>query len=113
MLSAESRLRKKRDFQMVLKKGKSVSQEFFLLKFGTNGLAESRFGFLLSKKSFKKAWLRNRVKRVVSEIVRQNLKEIKKGIDMVIIPRPGIEKESTEQVKKRLFFLFQKANLIS
>lgn len=103
-----NRIKGKKYFTLILKKGKTKKSEFLTLKFLESPSKESRFGFLVSQKVSKKAVIRNKVKRRLSEIVRQKLKEIKKPIDGVFIAKPGIEKEKFQKIKEEIEKIFQK-----
>jgi len=91
MLSSINRLKKKKDFEIVFKKGKGYKENFLYLKIVGNKLKTSRFGIVVSKKFSTKATLRNKIKRRLRELIRIKLPNIKKGIDGVIIVIPGLE----------------------
>lgn len=113
MLPAINRLKKKRDFDRVFKKGKGFKEDFLVLKSTPNNLKISRFGFIVSQKVSKKATVRNKIKRKLRELVRLRMAEIKKGIDGVLIVSKGLENEKLEQLEKKFVGLFKKAKLIS
>ncbi len=69
-LNKKNRLKKKRDFENVFKKGRAVNGSFLFIKYRKNGLDTSRFGFIVSVKVSKKAVERNRIRRILSEAVR-------------------------------------------
>ena len=112
MLSQANRLKKKKDFAMVFKKGKSFKENFLYLKIKKSNLKSSRFGFIVSKKFSKKATIRNKIKRRLSELIRIKLPLIKKGIDGVIIVIPGLEINDFWELEEIINKLFKKANLI-
>ncbi|MDO8486389.1 MAG: ribonuclease P protein component [Candidatus Staskawiczbacteria bacterium] len=112
MLSKINRLIKKKDFEKLFKKGTSFKHSFLILKITQNNLKESRFGFIISKKVSKKATLRNKIKRRIRDTVRQNIKDIKKGVDAVLIVLPGLEKKNFLETKEILNTLLKKSNLI-
>jgi len=107
MLPKIYRLKKKDDFARVFHQKRSFKELFLILKKRPNDLNCSRFGIIVSSKISKKATVRNRIRRIISEIVRLNLTGIKKSQDMVFITMPGIDKknykEIEENVKKLLF----------
>lgn len=113
MLPKKSRLKKRKDFEEVFKKGKSWKEAFLLLKILPNKLKISRFGFIIGKKYSKKAVLRNKIKRRLREVVREELPKIKEGLDGVIIvlSEANKEKESFEELKKIINKLFKKAKI--
>ncbi|MEK7562199.1 MAG: ribonuclease P protein component [Patescibacteria group bacterium] len=112
MLPKLNRVRKKKDFEVIFTKGKSFKNEFLILKFIKNNLPESRFGFVISKKVSQKAVMRNKVKRRLGEVARANIKNIKKGIDIVFIALPGIEKKNFLETKKQIENTLKKSGLI-
>jgi ribonuclease P protein component len=112
MLPEQNRLKKKTDFKKVFKKGKSYKNEYLFLKVVENNLNQSRFGFLLSKKNFKKSIQRNKIKRRLADLIRSELPEIKKGVDIVIVPKTGIERKDFNEIKKITNEIFYKAELI-
>ncbi len=112
MLPREYRLTKKKDFENVFKKGKTLKEEFLLLKIAKNNSKKVRFGFIVSQKISKKATIRNKIKRKISELIRQNIKRFKKGIDGIIITLPGIEKQDFKKGKETLEKIFKKAGIL-
>ena len=112
MLSKLNRLKKKRDFEAVFKKGRSFKNNLLIIKLTANKLKESRFGFIVSQKISKKAVVRNKVRRRLSESVGKNLKLIKGGLDVVLISLAGIEKKEFFEVKEAVDNIFGKAKMI-
>lgn len=112
MLPRANRLKKKKDFERVFKKGRSFKEDFLYLKIRENNLKSSRFGFMVSKKFSKKATTRNKIKRRLRELIRIKLPKIKKGIDGVIIIIPGLEATDFHQLEDIINKLFKKANII-
>jgi len=112
MLPKENRLKKNKDFKKVFKEGKGFKEDPLVLKKAKNNLKISRFGFVVSKTFFKKATLRNKIKRRLREAVRIRLDEIKKGIDAVIIAGPGLEAKDFRGIKEIVNKLFKKAKII-
>lgn len=104
MLPKINRLTKKKDFDSIFKKGKSLKIDFLVFKILKNDLKESRFGFVVSKTISKKAVIRNKVKRRLREAVFKGLKNqvtgASKSSDVVIITLPGIEKREFLQIQE-------------
>ena len=96
---------KKEDFKKVMKEGKSFKEGKLIAKIVEKKEKESKIGILLSKKVFKKAVERNKLKRRLKETIRNC--QLEKPIDIVFIPLPGIEndffilKEKVEKILKR------------
>jgi len=112
MLPKENRLKKNKDFKKVFKEGKGFKENFLLLKKAKNNLEISRFGFVVSKTFFKKATLRNKIKRKLRESVRIKLNEIEKGIDAVIIVKGGLQTKDFGEIEETINRLFKKAKII-
>ena len=75
------------DFRKVYNKGSSVTSEAFVLKILPNALNLNRIGFSISSRSIKKAFRRNRIRRLFREVFRKNKKELKRSFDMTLIVR--------------------------
>ena len=65
----ELRLRRRKDFDNVFRRGRSWSNELLVLRTLPNDLPNNRYGFVTSKK-LGKAVVRNRVRRRLREAVR-------------------------------------------
>ena len=111
MLSKIYRLTKKKDFDVVFKKGESIKNSFLIVKIVKNGLLNSRFGFIVSKKISNKATVRNTVKRRLRKAVCHQLPTVKKSVDMVIITLAGIEKKEFSQIQEVIINSFKKLKL--
>jgi len=111
MLLKENRLRRKKDFDNVFKDGRSFKEDFLILRIGKNNLSEIRFGFIVSQKISKKATVRNKIKRRISELIRQKIEKFKKGFDVILIAVPGIEMEDFWEIDETLEKLFKKAKI--
>ncbi|XOB42754.1 MAG: ribonuclease P protein component [Candidatus Nealsonbacteria bacterium] len=112
MLAQLNRLKKKKDFEKVFKLGKGIKLGFIALKINKNNFKNSRFGFVVSLKVSKKAVVRNKVKRRLREIVRARIKDIKKGIDVVLIALPDSATKEFEETEKLVEKLFKKAGIL-
>jgi len=113
MLTRKKRLRKKKEFEEIFKKGKGFKQDFLVLKVLKGKLKEARFGFVVSQKVSKKAVLRNKVKRRLRAIIKEKEKDFKKGLEMVIIALPGTEKKDFWEIKKVLERLLKRAKVLN
>lgn len=112
MLPRENRLKKKKDFERVFKKGRGFQEDFLFVKIAKNNLQNSRFGFVVSKNFSKKATVRNKVKRMLRETIAKNLPKIKKGFDAAIIVKSGPENKRFSSVSEIGEKLLKKAKLI-
>ncbi len=112
MLSKKYRLQKDKDFDLVFKKGRNLGSEFLFLKLRKNDLEISRFGFILSKKISKNATVRNKIKRRLREIIREELSNIKSGFDIVIVAKPTIVQKDYSEIRGVVGRLLRKAELL-
>jgi len=110
MLKKENRLKKKKDFDSVYKKGKTIAGKLVFLKILKNNLDISRFGFIISKKISKKAVIRNKIKRKLREIIKKEI--IKKGFDIIINTNLEILNKDYNEIRLEIRNLFKKAKLL-
>ena len=106
-LNKKNRLKKKKDFESVFKKGKAVKGNFLFAKYLKNDLDCSRFAFIVSSKVSKKAVVRNRIRRVLSDISRTRLKEIG-PVDAILIADKRIIEAPREKIEQDLEAIFRK-----
>ncbi|MBL7156084.1 MAG: ribonuclease P protein component [Candidatus Pacebacteria bacterium] len=112
MLYKENRLRLKKDFEKVFKNGKGFHQDFLFLKLLGNDKKQTRVGFVVSKKISNKAVIRNKVKRRLREIIRDQITEINQGFDIVLVALPGLEEKDFSEIKNMVNNLLNKAGII-
>ncbi|PIY96896.1 MAG: ribonuclease P protein component [Candidatus Kerfeldbacteria bacterium CG_4_10_14_0_8_um_filter_42_10] len=118
MLAKQYRLVRKKDFAEIYQKGKSSALPTLALRFKRRNQAEgavpanSRFGFVVSGKIFKKIVLRNKLKRQLRSIIQNRLNSITAGFDCVIIARFRIVNRDYRQIEKDVDQLLQKTNLL-
>ena len=108
-----NRIKKKKDFEIIFKKGTGFQNSLLVLKIIKNNFGGSRFGFIVSQKVSKKATIRNKVRRRLAEIIKAEFKNIKDGLDIVFISLPGIEKKEFSDIKDALQKLLIKAGIIN
>ena len=87
-LSKNQRLLNKQAFDAVFKHAYRVSNRHFILLYRKNTLGYSRMGMAISKKAIPKAYLRNKVKRVLRESFRLNTPV--PSVDMVVLANKSI-----------------------
>lgn len=112
MLPQPHRLKRSADVTLVQKQGRSWRHPLCVL-LSKNGDAEaSRFAFIASKR-VGKAVVRNRVKRLLREAVRQHLGDIQPGWDCVWIARPRLSQASFAEVETAVLHLLARAKLLT
>lgn len=113
MLDRKFRLTKDKDFDNVYKSGSSFFSRILGIKYTKNSLEVTRFGIIIGSKISKKSTERNKVKRRIREILRLNLKNIKKGYDIVVLVRSSIIECDYGEIQKNLSYVLTKSNLIN
>lgn len=103
MLASKYHLKGKKNFEMILSKGKFVQSESFGIAFlPSEDKAISSFGFIVSTKISKHAVLRNRVRRAMSEAVRFLMDKVKPGYNAVFLAKGQSLKKSTDELMREV-----------
>ncbi len=106
----EERLTKNSQFAAVFQYGKSWANGLVVIRAMPNGLSFSRFGFVISKRTHKKAVVRNRIKRRMREAIRLN--SIEGGGDVVFIARKGTIEAEYSEIEGAMLELLKRAKLM-
>jgi ribonuclease P protein component len=107
VLKRENRIRSKKEFLEAKNKGKILYSPLFGFLSYEKKDDLKKFGFVISKKISKKAVERNRIKRVLSEIVRKNLNNFKNGTRVVFLTKQAILGKKMEEVEKEVLKLIK------
>ncbi len=113
-LKKKGLLRKNKDFRIVYRHGKSLSNRFvvmYLLPRPKNSLSNRRIGFVTGKK-IGGAVERNRAKRLMKEAYRLMQHDISDGIDIILIGRAVLPKAKFSAVQKSIREIFKKAKVL-
>lgn len=113
MLPKENRLKKKKDFEQVFKEGKGFEEDFLFLKIRKSKSKETRFGFVVSQKVSKKAVVRNKIKRRLREIIREEIPLIQKGTNGVFVIKKNIVKKDFQEVRDVIIRLLKKSGILN
>ena len=103
-------LAKRAQYTLVYRQGKAYTDNLMVIKVLPNGLNLSRYGFSLTKK-VGKAVQRNRLKRLLKEIVRAQ--PVESGWDIVFIVRPEAVTADYHQLEGTAAKLLTKARLLT
>ncbi|MEA2064727.1 MAG: ribonuclease P protein component [Patescibacteria group bacterium] len=112
MLAKKYCLKGKANFEKVFKQGSKCFIELFGIRMLKNNLGYSRFGIIISSKISKKAVVRNKIKRRISEIFRLNLKNFRSGFDVIIICRKPILEVTYQDIEKEILSSTKKLRLM-
>ncbi|MFC1789443.1 ribonuclease P protein component [Patescibacteria group bacterium] len=99
------------DFEKIIRQGKSIKEDLLFLKKIENNLDRSRFAISVSKKVSKKATTRNKIKRRIKNLLSKKILKIKKGVDLLFVALPGIEKKTFKEIEFTIDKLFKKQKL--
>lgn len=97
----------------LLKQGRRVHSEIASLIFLQNDSSKNpHIGVIVSVKLSKKAVYRNRTKRLIYEVIRQNIEAIKPGLDIIVMAKKLLLEEKLSSVQQPILELLQKANIL-
>jgi len=106
------RLAKREDFNKVYRYGKSMANHQFVLYYLPQPKLEAfRLGVSVSKK-LGNAVVRNRLRRMMKEIVRLGKDQIAPHYDYVLIARKPVAEMEYHDMEKSLFHVIRKASLL-
>ena len=95
----EERLRKRREFLSVYKRGDKVQATYFVFYLLENRLPYNRLGITVSRK-IGRAVVRNRIKRHLREIFRANKQAITPHCDLVVNAKRAAANVYTQQIQE-------------
>ena len=112
MLKSENRLKKRKEFAYLYNHGDAKHTTNLTIVYHSTKYRTTKIGFSVTKK-IGKAYIRNRVKRVLRAVVGGFVPCILKDYNIVFIAKPGIETLTFDAIKIQVETLLKKAELIS
>lgn len=107
MLSKQHKLRGKRAIDVLAKTGKRKASVFFIVKYKPNNQKTSRWVIVVSAKVHKSAVKRNRIKRQVREIVRQDIVPTLPSLDVLLVVKDAALGKEYSVLQDDLVGLFE------
>ncbi len=104
-------IKKSKDFSAVYRKGNSKVNPFLVMYASANNKGYNRIGISISTK-IGKSVLRNRLKRLIKEVYRKQLKRMKKGYDIIIVVRSHAKDAKYQDIEKWMLNLLRRHKLI-
>lgn len=111
-MQRELRLTRREDFNKVYRHGKSAANRQYVVYCLPNPRIERfRMGVSVSKK-LGSAVVRNRLRRVMKEIVRLNADRIRSHYDFIVIARMPVAEMDYKEMEKSLMHALKRAQLL-
>ncbi len=85
-----------------------MHQPHFLFLAKLTEQPKSRLGIVVAKKKVRRAHERNRIKRLARESFRLHQAQFNADIDIVVMPKVGIEAIANQELHQQLDFAWQK-----
>ena len=112
MLNKINRLKKRYQFNYVYKSGEHYSSEHTVLYVVSSKTKFIKVGFAVTKK-VGHAVVRNKIRRRLREVVREQLPRLKQNYNVIIVAKENIVEASFNQLCFEINKLFKKANLFN
>lgn len=110
-LPIPNRIKKKKDFDEVFKKGKAVNGSFLFIKILPTTLGKARFGFIVSSKVAPQAVLRNKTRRTLGAVLWPGPLLKMPSCDTVVVVTKKVPLE-LEKIRNDFTQVLKKARLI-
>lgn len=100
-------VKKRYDFDNIIKEGRSIKNDCFIIFFNKNTVNIYRFGISVGKK-LGNAVFRNRYKRIIRNILDNNKKYYQNNLDYIIMMRKGSINLKYSEIEDKLISLIKK-----
>lgn len=111
-MPAVPKIKRNQEFQAIFRNGKIWSNDVAVLYLTRNASdASPRLGICVSKK-LGKATVRNRIKRLITEVCRLRWASVKSGVNLVVLARRGALEKSYSEMERALDDLFRRARVM-
>ena len=110
MLKKNNRLKKKKEFNFIYKKGQVVHSQNFLIHFVRAYRPYSQIGISVSKQVGNSV-VRSRVKRIISEACRLNIEKFAIK-NYIITAKESIVNKKSNEIENELLYVLKNNNLL-
>ena len=97
-------LKKNKDFKIVYKNGKSMTNHYLEMYLFPNELNKNRLGISVSKKVGNSV-VRHRLTRLIRESYRMSEEHFRRGFDIIVIARTSAKGKSYHEIERALLHL--------
>lgn len=105
-MKKENRLRKNMEFKKVYKSGKNYWNRNLIVYVRRNGTDKTRIGISITKK-VGDAVVRNKLKRRIREVSRVYLPNLRKGYDLIFIPKKNAVDLSFAELESAIMHIYR------
>ncbi len=105
----ELRLLTPSHYSRIFQEPARAATPYFTLLAKPNDVGHPRLGLTVAKKRCKKAYQRNRIKRLARESFRLNRHKLD-NIDIVLMVKTGVDEQSNAEISKQLTKMWRKVN---
>jgi ribonuclease P protein component len=102
VLKRENRIKSRREFVEIKNEGKLLYSPFFGFLVHKENDKQKKFGFIVSKKISKRAVDRNKIRRILSEVIRKNLEKFEDGIRVIFLTKKEILGKKMKEIEKEV-----------
>lgn len=106
MFPKKHRLQKAKEVQATFARGRAFFSPYFLIKY-KNDPADKKFTVVVSTKVHKRAVVRNRIKRLMREAIKQQIKDLPSGY-FVVIAKPKVMEIYDGKITAEVLVLLRK-----
>lgn len=110
MLAKANRLKKKKEFNFIYKKGEVYYSKFFALYVAKTKLKVCKIGFSVSNKVGNSV-IRHKVKRRLSEAVRLVINQLPQN-NYIFVAKAGSETLTFDEIKQNVDYVLKKAKIV-
>lgn len=111
-MQRQYRLAKRQDFSKVYRLGRSAANRQFVIYALPNPQTETIRAGISASKKLGGAVVRNRVRRMIKEIVRHHAQRLVNGYDLIVIVRKPAVDMNYKEMEKSLLHALKRASLL-